>query len=189
MDNNDPPLAGSSSRYLTTGQEELAEKLNASCLVIADALVWREVELTPTLIGTELPGIVFNLAVRLGLWIEPGELDDAESVSIGNYDVPTAERDYFVRLLDESLSFLHEELERDPTKTPYEVVNEWREGNHLTWEELYVRLKPFIAEATLRRVCNKEKHYRAKRTTLEPVAKVLHCHWTQLLWPLKHRAR
>jgi hypothetical protein len=162
--------------------EAITDALNAACMVVTDALIMEDVELSPRLIDQTIPGIVYRLAVRVGLWREPEAMTPGpDTVDLGGYDVSKAERAYFASLLEDSLSFLREELESDPKRTPAEIFEEYRKTHDLTWEKLAERLQ--VGEYTLRdRICNPKYKFTPKKSTLEPIAKVLGCHWRDLLW-------
>ena len=94
--------------------QTIVDKLNATCLLLAETLIWQGIDLDADFIESELPGLTFNFAVKLDLWLVPVSTFNfkdlgVESCTFGNHEVPTIERDYFVKLLEESLSFLREE--------------------------------------------------------------------------------
>jgi len=95
--------------------QTVVDKLNTTCLLLAETLIWQGIDLDTEFIESVLPGLTFNFAVKLDLWLMPISTFDlnnlgVEGCTFGNYEVPTIERDYFVKLLDESLSFLREEV-------------------------------------------------------------------------------
>ena len=154
----------------------MKKKLNTMCILVADTLTWLSPdELTEKMLDN-IPGIVFSFAVELGMW--PSPEPSTEAILFGYFDVPKPERDQFVGLLHESLSYLRKDLEEQ--RTPLQIVEAYKKEHGLTWTKLAETLR--ISESHLRqRICNSE-YKRSKRSTLEPIAMKLGCEWRDLRW-------
>jgi hypothetical protein len=170
--------------YPNPATDETISILHHACFVISDALIMEGVELTKTLIEQDIPGYVFELAIRLGVWPEPEELaPGVQTAHLGLYDVFEDERAYFVSLIEDELSHLHGELEGRPKRTPAEIYLERKEELDMTWADFADWLG--VSEAQLRQRLMNPDYAGTKRSTLEPAAKRLRCHWTELRWPKK----
>ena len=98
--------------------QSVVDKLNATCLLLAETLVWQSINVDRDFLDRELPGLTYNFAVKLDLWLTPQprfNLADlgVESCEFGNFIIPIIERDYFVKLLADSLTFLYDECESE----------------------------------------------------------------------------
>ena len=169
-------LRHTTSPYQRQSEKALKKKLNTMCLLVADTLTWFSPgELTETMIDT-IPGIVYLFAVELGMWLQPEP--GTEAVTFGPFDIPKAERERFVSLVEESMSYLRRDLEEQ--RTPLDIYLAYKKEHGLTWPNLAKSLG--VGEAHLRqRLCN-PKYTGSKRSTLEPIAATLGCDWRDLRW-------
>jgi len=98
------------------GHATLSDSLNAACISIAEAVIEGShalgVEipgvLTPGYLEEYIPGQAFNIAVNAGWLPTPHEPEDNHGIVLGDFYVEEKYREWFISLVDESLSKLRE---------------------------------------------------------------------------------
>ena len=170
--------------YGRQSEKVLKPQLNAACLVVADIFGhFLGLEVTDKMIE-KIPGIVYSLAVELGLWRRPYPPNN-EGVHFGYYDPPKADREKFIKLIEEAMSYLRKDSAEQ--KTPLQVVLAYKKEHDMTWMALSEYIG--ISESHLRqRICNPE-YKGSKRSTLEPIAQKLGCEWRDLRWRSSNKSQ
>jgi hypothetical protein len=100
----------------TLGHATLADSLNAACYAITNAFIEGSDVLGIRIPGVPtsdyfdefIPGLVLNLAVNAGWIAPPVEAAADHGVALGRFHVEEKYREWFIGLLDESLSNLRE---------------------------------------------------------------------------------
>lgn len=100
----------------TLGHATLADSLNAACYAISHAYLWGMQDLfgigipgkpTSGIYGELIPGMVYDFAVNAGWIPRPYEPPEEEvSIELGSYHVEEAHQQWFMGLLEKSLSEL-----------------------------------------------------------------------------------